>query len=126
MLWKVPHQARRGAACSEVKPSASCSDTADAALHLERGPTRKGEEQQAPRVGAGEHQRGDARRQGRGLAGAGAGDDEQRPGRGALVDAEKGRPTLLAVEPGEERAGARSRRKAADEEGSEVGHGEIG
>ena len=50
----------------------------DAALHLQRRTAREGEQQDALRVHAIEHPPRDARRQGHRLAGAGAGDHQQR------------------------------------------------
>ena len=55
-------------------------DALDAALHLRRGASGEGHQQDAARVGARKDQVGDAVRQRVGLAGAGAGDDQQRAG----------------------------------------------
>ena len=55
--------------------------------HLERRATREGQQQHAFRRHAGEQQVRDAMRQRAGLAGAGARDDEQRPGLDAAGEA---------------------------------------
>ena len=52
---------------------------ADAPLHLRRRAPREREQQDALRIGAVQRQMRDAMRQRVGLAGAGAGDDQQRP-----------------------------------------------
>ena len=55
-------------------------DALDPPGHFRRGAARKGHQQDAPRIGALDDQMRDAVRQRVGLAGTGAGDDQQRPG----------------------------------------------
>ena len=66
-------------------------DARDAAGHFERRAARKGQQQDAARIGALHHQIGDPMRERVGLAGAGARDHQQRAGRrggrvGAVFD----------------------------------------
>ena len=77
MEGAAPGQARRAARRRQAERLVQ--DPADPALHLGRGPAREGQHQDPRRVGAGEHQAGDPGGQGQGLAGAGAGDHQQRP-----------------------------------------------
>ncbi len=105
--WKVPHQGRRGAGCSGARPSASCRTRPTRRSISSGGAAREGEQQEARRIGAGEHQLGDARRQRQRLARAGAGDDQERPA---------GRPRRAEAEPGGARAGRRSARQGATSE----------
>ena len=53
-------------------------DALDTALHLGRRAAREGQQQDAPRIDAADDEMRDPMRQGVGLAGAGAGDDQQR------------------------------------------------
>ena len=76
MEGAAPRQTRRRLQRREAERFVQ--DAADAALHLERGAAREGEEQDARRVRSGEHQPGDPRRERQRLAGPGAGDDQQR------------------------------------------------
>ena len=55
-------------------------DAVDPPRHLRRGAPREGQEHDAARIGAMFDEIGDAMRQRRGLAGPGAGDDQQRSG----------------------------------------------
>ena len=70
----------------------------DAPAELGCGAARKGRQHDALRIGAGKDQRRDPVGQHRRLAGAGAGDDEQRPGAGRLADPMLDREHLLGVE----------------------------
>ena len=74
---------------------ASARDALDAARHLGGGAAREGQQQDAARIGAVDDQVGDAVGERVGLARAGAGDDQQRPG--VVLD---GAP-LLGIERGE-------------------------
>ncbi len=81
--WKVPDQGSRRLAGTCVAEPAWRSqrlghDALRAARHLERGAPREREQQHPLGRHAGEQQMGDAVRQRAGLAGAGAGDDQQR------------------------------------------------
>ncbi|MNT50156.1 hypothetical protein D3C72_1870590 [compost metagenome] len=71
-------------------------DALDAPSHLRRGAARERQQQDAARIGAGQHQVRDPMRQRIGLARAGAGDDQQR-----RVAAVLHRGALLRVEPGQ-------------------------
>ena len=114
----APRQARRAAQRGQAERLVQ--HAADAALHLGGGAAREGQQQDALRVGAGEHEPGDARRQRQRLARAGAGDDEQRPVRGrARADAVLDGAPLRVVEAGEGRgaqpwAGGRSAGRARE------------
>ena len=70
----------------------------DAPAKFGCGAARKGRQHNAPRIGAGEDQRRDPLGQHRGLAGACAGNDQQRPGAGRLADPMLDREHLLWVE----------------------------
>ena len=61
-------------------------DALDPARHLGRRAAREGHQQDAARIGAVDDQMRDAVRQRVGLAGAGAGDDQQRPGTWLLFE----------------------------------------
>ena len=78
--WKVPAQVRPAVRAAAFVAEDLAGDALDAALHLRRGASGEGHQQDAARVGAREDQVGDAVRQRVGLAGAGAGDDQQRAG----------------------------------------------
>ena len=71
------------------------ADGLDATRHLVGGPSRKGQQQDALRVRALADQVSDAMRQRHGLAGTGAGDNEQRV---AAPKAECGRSALRVVQ----------------------------
>ena len=75
-------------------------DPLDPARHLGGGAARERHQQDAPRIGAVDDQMGDAVRQRVGLARAGAGDDEQRQPRRAVLlpDAVLDGPPLLRIE----------------------------
>ena len=73
-------------------------DALDAAGHLAGGAAGEGHQQDAARIGAVDHQMGDAMGEGVGLARAGAGDDQQRTGRRADADAMLDRAALLGIE----------------------------
>ena len=74
--WKVPPQTRSRRAARAV--AARREDRLDPAQHLGGGAAREREQQDAPRVGAALDEVGDAVHERGRLAGAGAGDDEQR------------------------------------------------
>ena len=77
-----------------------CRDALDSADHLDRGAAGKGQEQQPSRIGPQHDEMRHAMGQRVGLAGAGAGDDEERRG-AAMLD----RNALFSVKPGEVRRG---------------------
>ncbi len=84
---------RRGRALAEGPRR----DALRPAHHLVGRAAREGQQQDAERIGAGFDQPHDAVRQGRGLAGAGAGNDQERP-RGGIADAELDCRPLLGIE----------------------------
>ena len=67
------------AVCAPPGVAARREHRLDPAEHLGGGAAREGEQQDAPRVGAALDEVGDAVDERGGLAGAGAGDDEQGP-----------------------------------------------
>ena len=94
-------------------------DAFHAPRHLRRRAARERQQQDRARVDAASHQAGDAVRERVGLAGARAGDDQQRPAVGAII----------AVEP-VARSGAllsvQAREQAVDAGGGRCGVGEAG
>ena len=72
-------------------------DALDTPCHLGGGAARKGHEQDTARIGAGDDQMGDAVGERVGLAGAGAGNDQQRAGNGAAAMLHRG--ALRRVQP---------------------------
>ena len=88
----------------------------DAPGHLRRGAAGEGQQQDAARIGALDHEVGDAVRQRVGLARAGAGDDQQRAAVGAVEPVPR-RGALLGVE---------AREEAVDAGGGRVGEGKRG
>ena len=68
-----------------LRPEHLAADALDPARHLGGGAAREGHQQDAARVGAVDDQMRDAVRERVGLARAGAGDDQQRPGDVAAV-----------------------------------------
>ena len=99
-------------------------DAAHAPAHLVRRAAREGQQQDAPGVGAGGDQAGHAVRERAGLARAGAGDHQQRPGVDAALgaDAVLDRGALGGVERGE-RIGDRQLRGIGSGAGRGVGPG---
>ena len=77
VAWKVPPQTRSPRR-RRLPCAARREDRLDAAQHLGGGAAREREQQDAPRVGAALDEVGDAVHERGRLAGAGAGDDEQR------------------------------------------------
>ena len=75
--WKVPPQTRSEARAGAV--AAPREHRLHAAQHLGGGAAGEREQEDAPRVGAARDELGDAVDERGRLAGAGAGDDEQRP-----------------------------------------------
>jgi hypothetical protein len=75
-------------------------DALDAALHLGGGPARERQQHDAARIGATDDQVGDAMRQRVGLAGPGAGDDEERRRVGERRAGELDRAPLVRIELG--------------------------
>ena len=76
MAWKVPDQpSARRRAC---RAQGGGDDALGAPLHLGGGPAREGQQQDAAGIGAVDDQVRDAVRQGAGLAGARAGNHQQR------------------------------------------------
>ena len=106
MEGAAPGQARR--LLRRRQAERFVEDAADAALHLERGAAREGQQEEARRIGAGQDQAGDARRERQRLARAGAGDDQQRPDR-RRSPAPMPKPAArcwASFSPAKERAGA--------------------
>ena len=81
-------------------PHDASRDPLDPSRHLGGGAARKRHQQNPPRIGAVDDQVRDAVRQGVGLAGPGAGDDEERRARRAVLlpDAVLDGPPLLRIE----------------------------
>ena len=80
MPWNVPAQVSASVMTRGVAAEHLAGDALDAPRHLRRGAAREGHQQDAARIGAVDDQMRDAVRQRVGLARAGAGDDQQRPG----------------------------------------------
>jgi hypothetical protein len=77
MPWKVPAQGSAGGR-SDFRPEHACQHLARAALHFLRGAAREGQQQHALRIDATGDEVRHAVRQRAGLAGAGAGNHQQR------------------------------------------------
>ena len=78
MPWKVPAQASASVIDAGLVAHHLAGDPLDPAGHLGGGAARKRHQQDAPRVGAVDDQMGDAMGQRVGLAGARAGDHQER------------------------------------------------
>ena len=79
-LWNVPAHGSAPGPRLVAAPSARCRMLPRAALHFRRRPPRKRQEQDPLRIRAVQHQMRDAVGERVGLAGAGAGNDQQRTG----------------------------------------------
>ena len=99
MPWNVPAQVSASVIDRRVAAEHLAGDALDALGHLRCGAAREGHQQDAARIGAVDDQMRDAVGQRVGLAGAGAGDDQQRPGDAAvaMLDGQ----ALLGIELGE-------------------------
>jgi hypothetical protein len=84
---------RRGATRQHLR-----RDALGAPRHLGGGAPREGQEHDPPRIDAVEDEMRDAMRQRVGLAGAGAGQDQERPGRAEIRPAIFDGTTLLEIE----------------------------
>ena len=86
MPWKVPGPGHRvGQDARPCRPCTCAADALDPAGHLAGRPAREGHQQDPPRIGAVDDQMRDPVGERVGLAGPGAGDDQERRRRRARV-----------------------------------------
>ena len=86
MPWKVPAQVSASRMIAALfSPEHFSGDALDPAGHLGGGAAGKRHQQDAARIGAGDDQMGDAVGERIGLAGTGAGNDEQRGAHGRAI-----------------------------------------
>ena len=78
MAWNVPAQVSASVMTPALSPMHLRADPLDPARHLGRRPAGEGHQQNAARIGAVDDQMRDPMRQGVGLAGSRAGDDQER------------------------------------------------